>query len=387
VPAELADPGSLAERIDEVLARRDTDATAEPGDPTAAEDPAPPAAHQHTPADASAGSVEPEPVPRDRLARITQAQDGIEAEIAAERAERDKVVREFFDRLAAGDTVNGRPPAGAEVARAEQRLAEAIAAYEAKLATRQRRGRPPVPVEQYCRVREAQAELDKARAAAAARDAAEAAKLDRRVANITDPQSRMQPLRGGGWLQGYNCQAATAADGLILATGVGISPVDNQYYREMIEKAVTAADLITRHRPPDTSDEADAESIGIILADAGYCTKDNLTAPGPDRLIATGKSRDLHAAAANDPAEGLPPPDNDPIAAMQHRLRTPEGIATYAQRSHIAETPFGHAKHNLNFGRFTGRGLARAQSEWAFHTAVHNIGKIISHLAGAPLPA
>jgi transposase len=387
VPGELADPGSLAERIDEVLAQRDTDTTAEPGDPTDAEDSAPRAAHQHPPADASAGSVEPEPVPRDRLARITQAQEGIEAEIAAERAERDKAVREFFDRLAAGETVNGRPPAGAEVARAEQRLAEAIAAYQAKLATRQRRGRRPVPVEQYCRVREAQAELDKARAAAAARDTAEAAKLDRRVANITDPQSRMQPLRGGGWLQGYNCQAVTAADGLILATGLGTSPVDNQYYREMIEKAVTAADLIIRHRSPDTSDEADAESIGIILADAGYCTKDNLTAPGPDRLIATGKSRDLHDAAANDPTEGPPPPDSDPIAAMQHRLRTPEGIATYAQRSHIAETPFGHAKHNLNFRRFTGRGLARAQSEWAFHTAVHNIGKIISHLAGAPLPA
>ena len=72
---------------------------------------------------------------------------------------------------------------------------------------------------------------------------------------------------------------------------------------------------------------------------------------------------------------------------MQHRLRTPQGIATYAQRSHIAETPFGHAKHNLGFRRFTGRGLARARSEWAFHTAVHNIGKIIRHLAGAPLPA
>jgi transposase len=55
VPAELADPGSLAERIDEVIAQRDT--TAEAGDPTDADDPAPPAAQQHPPADASAGSV------------------------------------------------------------------------------------------------------------------------------------------------------------------------------------------------------------------------------------------------------------------------------------------------------------------------------------------
>jgi hypothetical protein len=72
---------------------------------------------------------------------------------------------------------------------------------------------------------------------------------------------------------------------------------------------------------------------------------------------------------------------------MTHRLRTPDAMATYAQRSHIAETPFGHAKHNLGFRQFTSRGLARARSEWSFHAAVHNIGKIIGHLAGAPLPA
>jgi hypothetical protein len=72
---------------------------------------------------------------------------------------------------------------------------------------------------------------------------------------------------------------------------------------------------------------------------------------------------------------------------MQHRLRTPDGMARYAQRSHIAETSFGHAKHNLGFCRFTSRGLDRARSEWAFQAAVHNIGKIIGHLVGGPLPA
>jgi Transposase DDE domain len=144
--------------------------------------------------------------------------------------------------------------------------------------------------------------------------------------------------------------------------------------------------LIILHRPADASQQT-AESIGVALADAGYCTQENLIAPGPDRLIATGKARDLHAAARQNPAEGPPPEDLDPIAAMDHRLRTSEGMAAYAQRSHIAETPFGHAKHNLGFRRFTSRGLARARSEWNFHAAVHNISKILGHLAGAPLPA
>ncbi|KAF0961602.1 hypothetical protein MLGJGCBP_05087 [Rhodococcus sp. T7] len=126
----------------------------------------------------------------------------------------------------------------------------------------------------------------------------------------------------------------------------------------------------------------------MMLFDAGYCSRDNLTAPGPGRLIATGKARDLDTAAAKNPVTGSPPPHADPIEAMTHRLRTEDGIATYRRRSHIAETVFGHAKHNLGFRRFTSRGLDRARSEWAFHAAVHNIGKILTHLAdGNTLPA
>jgi len=385
VPAELADAASRAARIDAAKAQLDADAAAEPDDPGDADDAAPPTP-QHQ---GSTESVDPEPVPRDRLARIAQAQADIEAAIAAEQAARAAAVQQHLARIAAGERPAGCQPAGTAVAVAQQRLAETIAASLAKHRAFAQgtgpRGRPPVPVEQNARVRRARERLAKARAAEAAR--AEATQTVERIANTTDPQSRLQPLRGGGWLQGYNCQAVTTADGLILATGAGTSPADSQYYAEMIEKAVTAAGLITRHRPPDTSNEAGAESIGIVLADAGYCTQENLTAAGPDRLIATGKARDLHAAARQNPAEGAPAEDLDPIAAMDHRLRTPEGMAAYAQRSHIAETPFGHAKHNLGFRQFTGRGLARARSEWTFHTAVHNISKIIDQLTTQPLPA
>jgi transposase len=391
VPAELADEASRIVRIDEAIAELsaqtaddsdDSDDVVRPDD-----------------SDKSTETVEPELVPRDRAARIVQAQTRIEAEIAAAKAARHAMVAEFVARIEAGHTISGRVPVEAAVALAQRVLDQAIAASQAKHArwaaldagpAQQRRspGRRPVPTEQNARVRAAQANLEKARAAAeAARVKATAdAAADERVANLTDPQSRMQPLRGGGWLQGYNCQAVTAGDGLILATGVGTSPVDNQYYRDMIEKAVTAAELILKQRPPASPDQP-AESIGTVLADAGYCTRENLTAPGPDRLIATGKERHLYAAASQNPTVGAPPDSSDPIVAMQHRLRTPEAMATYAQRSHIAETPFGHAKHNLGFRRFTSRGLARARSEWDFHASVHNIGKIISHLAGAPIPA
>jgi transposase len=124
--------------------------------------------------------------------------------------------------------------------------------------------------------------------------------------NITDPQSRMMPLRGGGWLQGYNCQAATSSAGLIIATSVGNNPSDAIAFGAIMDKTVAAADLIDTHRP--TTDTA----IGVVLCDAGYLSNDNLTAPGPDRFIAVGKSHDLASAAKNEPTAGPPPPEGHP---------------------------------------------------------------------------
>jgi hypothetical protein len=40
------------------------------------------------------------------------------------------------------------------------------------------------------------------------------------------------------------------------------------------------------------------------------------------------------------------------VEAMAERLGTPEGQAVYQQHSHVAETPLGHAKHNLGACRF-----------------------------------
>nr|WP_083395670.1 transposase [Rhodococcus koreensis] len=337
--------------------------------------------------------------PGTRSARIAEALAQLDADKRAEQSERDGKSRHYLARLDAGQTVMGRVPVGAEVAAAERRLAQAVTAqqavldrYEERTASGARGGFVPKPVDEHHLVRRRRTELDTALRKQAARDAT----AGQRRRNTTDPDSRLQPLRGGGWLQGYNCQAFTSVDGVILATGVGTGPADYDYFPEMVDKAGKAAQVIDttrRHTNPNPAPApapapAPEELIGVMLFDAGYCSRENLTAPGPDRLIATGKARDLETAAAENPVTGSPPPHADPIAAMTHRLRTEAGIATYRQRSPIAETVFGHAKHNLGFRRFTSRGLDRARSEWAFHAAVHNIGKILTHLtAGHTLPA
>jgi transposase len=344
--------------------------------------------------------------PRSRAARIKQAIEELNAHNAAGGADREAVAQRRREReqkknqqrqqLVEGyrtqreqgrQLPTGRPPVEIRVEVLQENLAAYRARAQAKLdawAARPYRGGHIPTVETDWHVRRAQSALDTAIAERAAREQAEqspavdaAPQTTRREAkrNITDPQSRMMPLRGGGWVQGYNCQAATSSDGLILATSVANNPSDAPAFRTILDKAAAAAALIDAHRP---STDGSAGGIGVVLADAGYLSTDNLTAPGPDRLIAVGKSHELAVAAREDPATGPPPPDATAIQAMAHRLRTPEGHELYKQRSHIAETPFAHAKHNLGFRRFTSRGIDRAAAEFSFHALVHNLVKAIS---------
>ena len=193
------------------------------------------------------------------------------------------------------------------------------------------------------------------------------------VRNVTDPQSRLMPVRGGGFIQGYNAQAVHSADGLCLATAVTQDTTDYGSFEPMMARAQAASALLRAHaRGPLRRLRA---KIGTALADAGYRSEANLTCPGPDRLIATGKRRDLERSA-RQPRAAPPPGEPDPAAAMAARLATPQGIATYRHRGPIAEGPFGNIKHNRNFRRFSMRGITRASGEWAFQNTITNLLKI-----------
>ena len=76
---------------------------------------------------------------------------------------------------------------------------------------------------------------------------------------------------------------------------------------------------------------------------------------------------------------GPPPDDATPLEAMEHRLRTAEGAAAYATRSHSVEPVFGDHKENRGWHGFRRRGLDAVRSEWAFMNASHNLAKLFSH--------
>ncbi|MBT2596953.1 transposase [Arthrobacter sp. ISL-72] len=177
----------------------------------------------------------------------------------------------------------------------------------------------------------------------------------------------MMPTRRG-FVQGYNAQVAVTADHVIAAVNVNQQPNDMPSFVPMMTAATAAAAGL------HASTGSPEHQIGIVLADAGYCSNKNLKAPGPDRIIALGKGHEQHAEAIRSPASGPPPAGANAREVMAHRLRTPEGSAAYKRRGATVEPSIGTLKTILS--RFSRRGLDAARSELNLAAAAYNIRKI-----------
>jgi transposase len=339
--------------------------------------------------------------PRTRDERIAAALAGLEAERQAAQRERDEQASAYLAAAAAGTPPPGHCPAEADLAAAQLRLEQAIAAQQAKIAGWERRtagkqaatgtglrAHRPLPASEHYRVRRAAAQLERARQRAAAAARTPARSQDNRggpgpVRNITDPHSRLMPVHGGGFIQGYNTQNVTSEDGLIIATTLTSSTTDTPWFEPMLAAAQNAAALIAAHRPG-----GNGEQIGLLLADAGYLSEHNLTIDGPDRLIATGKNHSLRPAAPN-PRRGRGTARTPAVLAMAARLTTDTALAAYRQRGHIGERPHGHIKHNMGLRQLNLRGKPRATAEWTLTCTVANLFKAITagHLTHDALTA
>jgi Transposase DDE domain len=76
-------------------------------------------------------------------------------------------------------------------------------------------------------------------------------------------------------------------------------------------------------------------------------------------------------------AKAPPAPENPtPLAAMSHRLQTPEGKQLYALRKQIPEPVFGIIKSVMGFRHFLLRGLDQVQGEWSLVTMAWNMKRM-----------
>jgi transposase len=311
--------------------------------------------------------------PAGREARLRAALAVIEAENAAQAAQAARWSTAAAASAKHGMKLRGPKPKEpfAALARAEtdhavalERLTDAQTLQKQKRAAA-RRGEK---LTGRCRIKRHTDALTRAQTALhSAREAVKHATPTALQANVTDPDSRIMKTKDG-WVQGYNAQAIVNEHQIVLACQVSQNAGDVQLYQPMIE---TLTDTLTTANV--------SGDVELVLADAGYWSEQNATAPGPDRLIATLKDHKQRQAARELGHTTGPPPDSTPIQEMEHLLRTPQGAAAYAQRSHLIEPVFADHKHNRQMRSFRRRGLDAARSEWAFMHLAANTLKLHHH--------
>lgn len=307
---------------------------------------------------------------RRALEEIERQQDEAGAQDAADR----RRIQEYQRRAEAGGPMpRGRRPAGLDLGRLHQaQLETAQQEWERAEPGSRERNRA---ASKRAAARRALRELEQAEATTSAQPVEMAAARKRRrhgrtapQANLTDPDSRMMTDKTGGFLQGYNVQIAVSDDHLILATGISHSSSDATAFEPMLGAAV------------DATRDAGLAPIGTVLADAGYFSEHNLTIPGPDRLIAPGKHRDVARAAARRPTSEQPPPSATAREQMTHRMRDPEQYERYKRRSATVETVIAMLKDLTGLRRFSRRGTEAVTSELQLAAAVVNLRRLHTHL-------
>jgi transposase len=211
------------------------------------------------------------------------------------------------------------------------------------------------------RVRAAAARLRRKEAAARAAAAAAGPGKELKV-NLTDPGSRVMPLKKGGFDQLYNAQAIACKKQVILAIGTHDNPGDTSALHPLLARAavVLAAAGIT-------------SPIRKALWDSGYASDANFTAPCEAELYVavtresrqTGRGTEGYAPAAM----------MESWQQMAARLDTPEGKALYKQRGAIIEPVFAQLFARL--GRHLNYRGSKTDLELHLWAASHNLLKAI----------
>jgi len=184
--------------------------------------------------------------------------------------------------------------------------------------------------------------------------------------NLTDEESRIMPVAGGGFEQCYNAQAGVDAQTmLVVATTLTQAPNDKQQVQPMIK--------VLQEQAPKLGD------IQMLIADTGYCSESNILAcdrAKMEPLIAVAR-QDHHPhwrERFTQPAALSP--DATPLQAMTHRLSTIAGKAAYALRKQTVEPVFGIIKSVMGFRQFSLRGLHKVTGEWNLVCLAWNVKRM-----------
>ena len=240
----------------------------------------------------------------------------------------------------------------------------ADAAEDAAVGTDQRGDELPAELQRresrLARIRDARRALEERAKAERPSEENTAAKPDPKAQyNFTDPESRIM-MSPDGFVQAYNAQLAVDELQFIVGHAVTQQTNDKQQLMPMIGATRQAG-----HRPTQ------------ILADAGYCSEENLTAVRKTRIdayIATRKQK--HGERPGPCPRGPLAAGATAVDRMTRKLQTKAGAAVYAARKGLVEPVIGQIKHARGFRQFLLRGVEKVEAEWAFICTTHNVLKL-----------
>ena len=184
--------------------------------------------------------------------------------------------------------------------------------------------------------------------------------------NLTDEQSRIMAVSGGGFEQSNNAQAAVDTQSMLVVSAHVTQAFNDK--REIVPALDKLAAL------PAVLGQAQT-----LLADTGYFSAANVRAcelHDIEPLLSMGRESHhmpvLERFAADTPA----PQTDDPVAKMAHRLGTKAGRALYGLRKQTVEPVFGIIKRVMGWRQMSMRGLEQAGREWSLVTMAWNIKRL-----------
>jgi transposase len=184
--------------------------------------------------------------------------------------------------------------------------------------------------------------------------------------NLTDEESRIMPVSGGGFEQCYNAQAGVDTDTMLV--------VSTHMTQATNDKRQIAPALARLSALPEA-----LGTVTDLLADTGYFSKANVQACRENDIRPSlAVARDQHHVSVFDrfaPDSPVPTTD-DPVALMKHQLTTEAGRARYALRKQTVEPVFGIIKQVMGLRQFSMRGLDKVAGEWTLATMAWNVKRM-----------
>ena len=201
--------------------------------------------------------------------------------------------------------------------------------------------------------------------------------------NFTDPESRiMKAGNGEHFAQADNAQAAVDVESRLIA-----GPRVSQAAHDQQERVATVAAI-----------PASAGNVEAVLTDRGFLSEAAVKqieqaqdgAPTGTTVYAPLEKTSPHRRVADweKKVEPEPPPAGASLdEVMRHRLKTGSGKALYKLRQQTVEPVLGIIKSALGFRQFLLRGAAQVSLEWEWVCLAYNFRRLHTLGAGLKLAA